>query len=262
MGVCNGIHEGTEPGLGAAAFSWEGPGDRSFRLEGLAHACTSQVLLSCSLGNDGPECCEEVLQKGLDLWSWENAGHSEHCLGFLSWLLFLVCAAFWTSSFSSAGSCFWLLLGMAESCFGKVKLLGSSSVNLATALTRSISAQTCLQLCGGCTGAVSAPHRGCSLSQAGAEVLCMLKALTWVAHQGRLLLACVRLQSPRGLCWRPTHWMRLWLAWGRSCWKAMLPFRGAWAGWRNELTGILQSPAKTCARCCQWGGIALHKMIG
>lgn len=46
---------------------------------------------------------------------------------------------------------------------------------------------------------VSAPHRACSLSQTGAEALCMLEPLTWVAHQGRLLLACVGLQSPRGI---------------------------------------------------------------
>lgn len=50
---------------------------------------------------------------------------------------------------------------MAESCFGRVKLLGNSSVNLATAVstaeTCSISAQTHLQYWGGCAGVVSAP---------------------------------------------------------------------------------------------------------
>lgn len=127
----------------------KGLGRGSLELEGLAPVCAFWLLFSCSLGSEGPERCEQGLQKGLGLWGWEHAGHPEHCPGcfscsssqsvqqFESLLPVLLGAA--SGTFISR-----LLLGMADSCFGRAKLMGSSSDTLVAAIstagTQSISA--------------------------------------------------------------------------------------------------------------------------
>lgn len=43
------------------------------------------------------------------------------------------------------------------------------------------------------------------------------------------------------------------------CWRAVMLFRGTWAGWRNGLTGTSPSSAKANASSCLWDGITLCK---
>jgi len=45
------------------------------------------------------------------------------------------------------------------------------------------------------------------------------------------------------------------------CWRAVLLFRGTWAGGGSGLTGASQSWAKANARSCPWDGITLCKGV-
>lgn len=81
----DGIHTGSEPLSGAIAVSWEGSARGSLELEGLVPACAFHLLFSWSLGNEGLECCEQGLQKGLWLWGWEHAGCCPGCSSQSVW---------------------------------------------------------------------------------------------------------------------------------------------------------------------------------